>query len=307
MPWTIYDHCAALTRIYSIFEIFYTSFSREICQILTKDSSAHSSLDEKTRTAYRKGIARILLEIHEKHYHRQLNVQDVSSMFSAAVTGTTPYTLLPDAFLVSKRALRLGELLSRLSDLGFDNVEAGLVFHPLIQQDIASENQKTATDALRKKLDDFIDARNDAAHQDVSSVWAHERIREAAYFIRDLCIAMLDLGEVFSITRSFNRGEFIPIGIVSGVYRQGKVIVMETTKESTITIGAEILIARQKKLMTSVVYGVQVSDVEKQSVAFTAGTEVGMKVGVKANLGDIVYSLRDQTVATTEILPFDVE
>ncbi len=142
LPWVIYDHCAALTRIYSILEIFYASFTREICQILTRGSLAHSGLDEKTRIAYRKGIARILLEIHEKHYHRQLDIQGVSSMFHDAISGTTPYKLLPDAFLVNKRALRLGELLSRLSDLGFDNVESGLVSHPLIQLDIASSKTK---------------------------------------------------------------------------------------------------------------------------------------------------------------------
>ncbi len=80
---------------------------------------------------------------------------------------------------------------------------------------------------------------------------------------------------------------------------------MTATKECTIAVGVQILLARKDKLITSLIYEVQISDADKQSVVVGSGTEVGMKLGIKAQSGDLVFSLRDQTIATAETLPFE--
>jgi hypothetical protein len=299
LAWRIYDHCATLTKIYSIFDLFMASLVGEICQTLPNCHPSFKELPPRTQETYRRGFAKVLAELKEKQYHKDLNEIDIVSSYLHAIEGNKGYKLLPEAFLVSKRALRLAQVYLIITDIGIQDVEQKLLGHPSLNYHTQNgAGEETKSDILRRKLNEFIDARNDAAHQEVTEIWRLDKIHAAAYLIRDLCIAVCDTAEE-SLTRDLYKvGRYVNLGMVTELHSSGRGIVFRT-KPCTLNLDTEILIVRKEKVRQSRIYSIEVDNVSHTSVDMGDGFEIGLLLGIKCKVSDEVFLTKEAFVTTS--------
>jgi hypothetical protein len=66
IEWQVYDSCAAVTRLYAIYESFVENLIEEWIRLLPKIVSNYSELGEKIQNTHREGTARLLLDLNKK-------------------------------------------------------------------------------------------------------------------------------------------------------------------------------------------------------------------------------------------------
>jgi len=300
--WRVYDHCAMVTRIYSVLDVFISSLARDVCDAYPRYRESYSKLPERVRKAHRVGFGKIILEIEEKRYHRTLDQADLVTTYLDGFNGTIPYRLIPEAFLAAKRALRFPELLAILNTLGFDEVEQKLAGHPFLRPYLADVPPAERKGSLQKRLDEFIDARNEAAHSAVSNTWATDRLFAVAYFVRDICLAIADIGATSFARRSLDLGMLTKIGRVTEVYGGGYIVVVQSDA-CTVGVGTEVVVCHAEGTKLGLIVSVEINDASVEGATVSAGSELGLNVTVKCHENDEIFLRSENQEITQVIIP----
>src|SRR5205807_4397155 len=106
LDWQIYDHCAALTRLYAAYERYVGELVSEYVRLLPKIYVKYSELPPEITNQHRVGVGQILLKIGEKGPYKNLEEQVVVRELAAGLSGASEYTLLADAFFIDRQNLR---------------------------------------------------------------------------------------------------------------------------------------------------------------------------------------------------------
>src|SRR5437868_2917329 len=77
LDWQIYDHCAALTRLYAAYERYVGELVSEYVRLLPKIYVKYSELPPEITNQHRVGVGQILLKIGEKGPYKNLEEQVV--------------------------------------------------------------------------------------------------------------------------------------------------------------------------------------------------------------------------------------
>ena len=297
-PWVIYDHCAALTRIYSILEIFISSLTKDVSEILPEIYASFEDLPDQTKAAYRKGYSKILLEYGEKHHLKEIKLKDLSRTVTAGICNEQPYKLAAEPFLANKRAFRLPQIQSHLTDLGFEKIGSLILSYPAIAR-IASARppEVDAFTFVKEAMNAFINARNDAAHTDVTGVWKIQDVKGAAYLIRDLCLAVMDSVETQILELRLRKKQLTALGPVTELHSNGKGIIF-TPVICTLEEEGELILVRNEKVRCSTIRSIQISSKPSQRCSVDGNTEVGLVLGFNSQLGDQVYVVREIALMT---------
>src|SRR6267378_2956452 len=88
LDWQIYDHCAALTRLYAIYERFVGELVTEYVRQLPKLYQKYVDLPSSITTQHRAGIGQILLKMGEKGLYKKLEESVVVRELAAAIGGS---------------------------------------------------------------------------------------------------------------------------------------------------------------------------------------------------------------------------
>ncbi len=115
--WRVHDHCAAITRLYGIYERFVIQIVGDWLTLLPGLVPDYKSLDENVQTEHRKGVARVLQRLDSAKF-KHLTALEVVRGFYEAVSGSATYDLLPEAFAIREQNYRsevLQEILTSVS------------------------------------------------------------------------------------------------------------------------------------------------------------------------------------------------
>src|SRR5262245_43292727 len=93
----VYDHCAAVTRLYAIYERFVVEIVADWLALLPKLVPNYQALESAVHKEHRKGVARVLHNLASMKF-RHLTSLDAVRGFYEAVSGADSYELLPEAF-----------------------------------------------------------------------------------------------------------------------------------------------------------------------------------------------------------------
>jgi hypothetical protein len=302
LSWSEYDHCANVTRLYSVFEVFMSEFVRDVCMALPLCMKPYSSLPSKTRRAHRVGVGKIIFEIEEKAYHRGIVQQDLVASYLHSLSDQDPYKLAPESFLVQKSALRFTRIIEILADIGFSGAATTVAGHAIIQSYIpTATNDEERRKALGKKIEEFVELRNEAAHSEVENTWRVDRLRELAYFIRDLCMVMVELGEATFIQRSLTAGILPKIGTVATIYSNGAILIIAISN-CTITVGDELVLGRAETAYVGSIKSIQIDHVDYRRLKVVGETRVGVQLTINGKIGDVVYVKPENMPATPDKL-----
>src|SRR5262245_17464321 len=75
--WQIYDHCAALTRLYAVYATFVDELVGEYLALLPKLYGEYEELPQAVLRQHRNGTAQILLKLGDSGPYRDLRESDV--------------------------------------------------------------------------------------------------------------------------------------------------------------------------------------------------------------------------------------
>lgn len=288
LAWRIYDHCAAFTRLYAVYERCILDMVAEWLSMLPVLFPAYADLPDAVRIGHRVGVSEILSKLGGDRYGH-LSEQSTLSGISDGVRGVVPYSLLTDAFLIDDQNLRretLGKLLSRA---GVPDSWGWISGHGDVQRFLRERRggQNTAEAELRN----FISFRNEAAHGVVDQVVATDEIGNIADFISIVCdvVAQLLTQRVVEAREQIGQVE-----IIGRVFRQfsGRIVAIEATP-GRIRVGESVIVRRDQACFATTIESIEVNHERIDELNTNAGDKIGLCLGRVAKVESEIVRLKD--------------
>lgn len=299
LDWQIYDHCAALTRLYAAYERFVGELVGEYVRLLPRLYSKYSDLPASITTQHRVGIGQILLKMGEKGSYKKLEEQVVVRELAAGLSGASGYTLLADAFFIDRQNLRF-EMIARLfSALGFRNCGRYINRHEAVTTFIKQERADSSTP--QKELDDFIEYRNEAAHKKVENVLSIDAIAMIGRFITALGQALVEMVEEGVLQRRMELGHYSKVLTISETHYSGFVAIGVPVNGVHLAVGDDVLISTKKTCRRAVLESLQLNGHAVQATTGDGAIEVGVRLSKRSVVNAEVRRLQLPAEVPAEI------
>jgi hypothetical protein len=276
LDWQIYDHCAALTRIYAAYERFVVDLVAEYVLVLPKLYSRYSDLPAPVTKQHRQGIGHILLKIGKKGRYKKFQVQAIVEELATGLSGAPAYTLLTEAFFIDRQNLRLGTLARLFGALGFTGFFKYVDQHPSIIEFLRKERAEQSS--AEKELHDFIEYRNEAAHKKVENLVSRDEIGRIARFTDALAIALADMVEDRILERRMTLGHSSLVLKVSETHYKGHVVIGIPGQGVNIKVDEELIIFSKNACRRATLKSMQVNGQSINAIVGNGTTEVGLRL-----------------------------
>ncbi|MDN5935376.1 MAG: hypothetical protein L0H75_04245 [Nitrosospira sp.] len=284
LAWQLFDHCAAVTRIYALFEQAICELVKEYLVFLSCITPEYQNLQECTRIQYRIGVANILSKWKSSKSLYSNITEDAIAAGLADGLRKKPYVLLAEAFLVDTDNYRTDTINRLFNRFGFSNAFAW-VSHSVSIKEFCNRNLGTET--AESYLNNFVQVRNEAAHGSTTSISSAGEILNYAEF------SLLVITELASLLRykivktgkSIGRTEIL--GDVLHVWA-GNVVGVSSSSITTISSG-DMLYAGDKRLELVTVVNLKVGKTDHDCIKLTPKFEFGAKLDKKIKVGSRLY------------------
>jgi hypothetical protein len=272
--WRIYDHCAAVTRLYAIYESFVEELLTDVLSVIP-EMFTYKELKEDFRRHHRNGIAHVLEKI-EKRY-KKLDAAQVIQDFNAALTGATPYTVLPQAMLRHDENLRLDILTSIFDRFDIPNVGGWLHQHRSTKDYFKYiRGEQNTVDA---ELVTFIQYRNDAAHGYVDEGFGKEQLLVYCGFMEALCRTLYERSNHWALSRKITLCQADKLGNITEEFRRVEAAII-TVANATVTVGDRLFIQGNYYCYPATITSIQDNGKSQKSVTTVATKELGIRADV---------------------------
>ncbi len=281
LSWQIYDHCAAFTRLYAVYEQFVETLASEYLRMLPDLYSRYEDLPPTVTTQHRLGIAQVLLKLGKDGPYKGLEERSIIRDLSHGLLGNPKYTLLRDAFLIDPQNYR-AEVVSKLfSYLGFGNSWAWVEKHSLMVAFMLRNRDPNET--AKTLLHDFVEYRNEASHTMVGETVATEEIKSIADFVVVLSETLTQLVMKHVVQRKKSLGEVAVIGEV--VHKFSNQIVGAKITAGPLSIGDPLIVVQRQACFKVTVRSIQIRDAPHERIEFTESQEIGLGLSQSASEG----------------------
>lgn len=271
LEWRIIDHCAAVTRIYAIYEQFVHEMIREHLTLL-QSKLLFSELPASIQSTYRSGIAKILDKKDGPRFG-DLHLGQLISGYNSALSGAE-YALEPRAMLMQEQNLRLPELQRFMSACGIEGVTNWVERHRSVVAFFEREGRLTASAA--SELAELIEYRNDAAHGsiDISDILHLNVLVEFCEFVRAMCEALAERVQLAGLQSLQAHSHVRLNGKVTEIFKGGTVSIGEMT--GVFEIGKTVYLCGETYCLERKVTSLQINGVPQQKIYLHAATELGI-------------------------------
>ncbi|HEY1528352.1 MAG TPA: MAE_28990/MAE_18760 family HEPN-like nuclease [Candidatus Angelobacter sp.] len=236
--WQVYDHCAAFTRLYAVYEQFVEDLASDYLRVLPDLYRKYLDLPVNVRKQHRIGIGQILMKLGKDGPYKELDEGSVIKGWSEGLAGNLRYTLLPDAFLIDPQNYRAEILAGLFRYLGIEDCWTWIENHPMVLEFMARERDVNETP--KTLLHDFVEYRNKASHTKVGDIVATEEIKSIADFVAVLSQALAQLVMKRVVQQKINLGEAARAGKV--LNRFSDFIVGAQMAAGTVAVGDELVV-----------------------------------------------------------------
>jgi hypothetical protein len=269
--WRIIDHCAAVTRIYSIYEQFAHEMIREHLSLLQR-RLAFDELPEKIRLSYRGGIAKILEKIGGPRY-AAIDVTQLIAGYHDALSGNS-YIIEPQAMLMQEQNLRLPELDRFMRACGIDDVSLWIETHPAVEAFFATGGTLNGTPATEMAA--LIDYRNDAAHGsiDVGDILHINVLTEFCDFVGAVCAALAERVQLAGLRSLEPHGHVVAHGKIIQSLKDGAVAIGQIS--GAVEVGSTVYLCGQNYCFERTVTSLQIEGKQLENIDLPMPTEVGI-------------------------------
>lgn len=283
LAWQLFDHCAAVSRIYALFEQAVGDLVAEYLAFLPGIAPDYADLHENTRLQYRLGVAQILSKWKSTKSLYSYLTEDVIAAGLADGLRKKPYSLLRDAFLIDTDNYRTDTITRIFKRFGFEDSFSWVRKAPSIQEFC----DNLGTDSADSYLNEFVLVRNEAAHGNIQSISSAKEIIAYAEFIRLVVEELAALLRSHMLRTGVTAGCAQVLGEVLHVF-SGNIVGVSSSSLSTIKNGDK-LYAGNKRIEPVTIVSLRVGAVDYPEIALTAGFEFGAKLDKKIPAGSSLY------------------
>lgn len=284
--WRVIDHCAAVTRIYAIYEQFVHEMVREHLSLLQSRLS-FSELPEEIQSSYRLGIAKIL-EKKDGPRFSDLNLGNLIGSYNSALANQQ-YSLEPRAMIMQEQNLRFPELNRLMAACGVDGVASWLERHSTIRSFFSTEGRVKAS--AENQMSELIKYRNDAAHGSISvDDLLHVNVLiEFCEFISAVCEALAERVQLAGLCTLKANGHVSERGILNEVLREGMVAIGPMV--GNFKVGATVYLCGSNYCLERNVVSIQLNDVSHNEINLDVETELGIMFDLPCRRNASVLSI----------------
>ena len=276
LDWQVYDHCAALTRLYAVFEQYVGELVDEYVRLLPQLYVKYTDLPESITNQHRVGIGTILLKIGVKGPYKELEEQAIVRELAVGLSGATEYKLLPDAFFIERQNLRFDVLCKLFRSLDLDDCVTFINEHSAVKQFIKHERADTST--VEKELGDFIDYRNEAAHKQVENVLSSEEIGATGRFLIALGDALADMVDERVLRQRMDLNQYAIVLGITEIHHDGYVVIGTPDAEVRLAVGDEVIVFGTGTCSRAILESLRIGDRDEPEMTGNGVTEVGLRL-----------------------------
>jgi len=281
--WLLYDHCAAVTRLYAIFEGFIEEVVKGYLDALPELFPRYADLPLRIRTQHRVGVAQILLRLGKEGLFGGLSESHVIGGIAAGHQ-SEKYYLFADAYLIDPQNYR-AELLNQIFGyLDFTDIWSGVENHELVRSFMLTRDPLETPKSLLKKL---VEDRNLASHSSASSVWPAAEIRAMAAFLEAVSQGIVEIVFKNLITYQSNAKLIELVGTVIHVFSEN--IVGISCHGIPISTGDLVIVAQRSAAFTSRIESIQEGQITHDSLYPKLGQQIGIKLDRRVALNARIY------------------
>ncbi len=294
VEWRIIDHCAAVTRIYAIYEQFAHEMIREHLSLL-QDRISFSDLPDQIRSSYRLAIAKIL-DKKEGPRFADLDLRQLIHEYDCALSGEK-YMLEPRAMLMQEQNLRLPELHRFMSACGVDGMEAWIEHHRAINDFFAGDDRLTATAA--SEMAELIKYRNDAAHGSIgiSDILSVNMLIEFCDFAAAVCEALAERVQLAGLNSLKPHEHVKERGKVTECLKGGKVVIGAMT--GAFKVGETVYLCGEYYCLERSVVSLQLEGVPHDEVNLTSATELGIMFDAPGKKNAVIMAFEPSSISVS--------
>jgi len=311
IDWQIYDHCAAVTRLYAAFERYVNEIVKSYVDMLPELYHSMADLPDKVAINHRIGVGQILQKIGSRKQYRNVDEATAIRSLSAGQPDGSEYKLIPEAFLVEKLNYRMDVIGAIFSALDFGQCVSKIESHLAVREFI--ENKVGESTTASSELERFVRFRNDAAHDVPEDLLSHDGVRELQLLIIALGTALSDIVRGKVIERHIELGHTRTIGTVTEIHYKGSVIILTLSEAASIATGDLICTSKNGVNRMAAVNALQDDNNDVQHLEGKVGQEVGLKLSIRPDIGSEVKTVvlpskhTQLSLEVTQELPAEVE
>jgi hypothetical protein len=286
LTWRLFDHCAAITRIYAVFEQCIIELVEEYAGFLPKVFPSYAKLDEDIRISHRVGVGHVLMKWSATQpIYGKIAETSIASGLVDGLRGTS-YTLLADAFLTDSDNYRPDTLNRVFKKIGFDDAYSFVKNAPKVIEFCSNKllGEHTADSYLNK----FVRDRNDAAHGDVSEIANVDALKNYVLFAILVAETLASLLRSSLIKNGVTSGATLEIGDVVRRF-SNDIVGVRATGTAKIFVGQQ-LYAGKKVIEPVTVVSLRVGQTDSTEVQLAPGTEFGARLSKKISEASKLYA-----------------
>jgi hypothetical protein len=285
LTWQVFDHCAAITRVYALFEKAVCELVELYLAILPRISPAYEKLDERIRHKHRTGVGQILTKWSDSSpLYSNLAEKDLVAGLADGLRAM-PYTLLADAFLVDPDNFWASALGRLFCGLGFDNA-FGWVRNSAEIAEFCRTNL-SGSETADSFLDSFVRSRNEAAHGTVGTIASVKEIGDYCDYTALVLEALASLLRSQLIRAGVAGGCSLRVGVVLHSFSEN-IVGVESTAQWTIRLD-DRLYGGKKQIDPITVVSIRIGTVDHSEIALSPTVQFGVKLDKKIAAGSYIY------------------
>ena len=274
LQWRVQDHCAAVGRIYAIFEQFCESILSEWVDFRVQ-SCTMSMLPERMASAYPDGVLFLMSSIKQVRYSH-LSEASIISEYYKALNNQSDFRIAPECLTHHRNNLRLPDVFEIFDRCGISDCEQWIASHPKMADHFQS--QRKVNELAASKLFNFVQYRNDAAHGTVSvdEVLGQNEIEDYCEFFRSLMTALYEVVTKHAIDWLESNDNAKMIGSVSEIYQDN--VIVAHIEGARISAGDTVYLRSLRSCVTRKILQIKVDDKSEECVILARPVEVGLKL-----------------------------
>ena len=284
--WLGYENCAAVTRLYAIYESFVEALIVKWIEELPRLVPKYSDLDEKIKETHIDNVGRILRERNKQRFNG-LSLESAIYKLYCGFTDTQPYELLTDAFIIHDRNLRKEDLEDLLKNAGIDQSAWNWIKNnrniKVFVQDVI---QETTAEGLLKGL---IEYRNNAAHSlTINVILGSDELLQLCNFVEMVCEALSELATYQLLLKQEKQGQFVKIGKISEWFKTPQAGVAKISNIK-LKVGDRLFLTNDADCQVAEIISLEINNASSKEIHVSLETEVGIKFNIDARKNWCIY------------------
>lgn len=271
--WRVYEHCAAITRLYALYERFVEDLISAWLGRLPTLWPKYSDLAAGLRANHQVGLGKLLTQLHRRQY-RHLNVGDVIRGLSDGLQGRSTYELLPEAFMQGGTNLHPDALLSLFASVGIGDLKRWLEQHDLAKAYMHELRGDSGT--VSAELRAFVDFRNDAAHGTVDEVLGSDGLLQLADLVGTLLEILEQAVMAHAVECCTTLGAASPAGRIVQIVPRRQAVIARISR-TQLTRGEVVLLHGDTFCKFLPVLSIQIDGEAHETISIVDPTEVGLR------------------------------